>query len=140
LACPYFVPCEILNDGGWPHPSRLPLGAGWKGWCCAAGESITPTDETLHNSCNLGYANGCQHLPASRDWDAIRFAVASSSREQVALSYVCELAHAPIEHGTLIFELSAQSWQVAPRDARIRTLAEAYLEGYRNRQRLAVSA
>jgi hypothetical protein len=36
LACPYFVPREIVYDLSWPHPARLPLGAGWTGSCCAA--------------------------------------------------------------------------------------------------------
>ncbi|MGA7967436.1 MAG: hypothetical protein WBQ00_03105 [Terriglobales bacterium] len=36
MACPYFVPREIVYDLSWPHPARLPLGAGWTGTCCAA--------------------------------------------------------------------------------------------------------
>jgi hypothetical protein len=134
LTCPYFVPSEVLNDGGWPHPSRLPLGAGWKGSCCAATEGITPSDETLHGSCNLGYARECQHLPVERDWDAVRFVVASSSREQITLTYVCERAHAPVEHGNLLFDLLARLWRVAPQDARVRALAEAYIQSYRARE------
>jgi hypothetical protein len=41
LACPYFVPREIVHDIAWPHPARLPLGAGWTGTCCAASHEST---------------------------------------------------------------------------------------------------
>jgi hypothetical protein len=41
LACPYFVPREIVYDLSWPHPARLPLGAGWTGTCCAASHKAT---------------------------------------------------------------------------------------------------
>ena len=32
MACPYFMPVEKLENGTWPHPSRLPLGSGWRGF------------------------------------------------------------------------------------------------------------
>ena len=53
MACPYFVPREIVNDGSWLHPSRLPLGAGWSGRCCASEQETTPSDAVLHELCNL---------------------------------------------------------------------------------------
>src|SRR6266516_2526892 len=31
LACPYFMPVAKLENGTWPHPSRLPLGCGCTG-------------------------------------------------------------------------------------------------------------
>jgi hypothetical protein len=134
LACPFFVPREILTDGGWSHPTRLPLGAGWRGSCCAGGHEFTPDDETIHAFCNLGYAAGCPHLPADRDWDAIRFSVARTSVDQVTLHYVCESAHAPAEHGKLTFDLVRALWLKPHPDPRVHRLANCYVETFRSRQ------
>ena len=134
LACPFFVPLEILNDGSWPHPSRLPLGAGWTGNCRASGQELTASDTHIREFCNLGYATACPHLPQGRDWDAIRFSVARANVSQVALRYVCELDHAPIEHGELIFDLASEAWLNAQPDLRVLRLAKCYLETYRTRQ------
>ena len=134
MACPYFVPREILNDGSWLHPARLPLGAGWSGSCCASGKVITPDDAALHQLCNLGNAHACYHLPHDRDWDAVRFSIARSGAEQITLVYVCELAHAPVEHGNLIFDRVHERWLHPHADARVQRLAECYLKTYRARQ------
>jgi len=138
LACPYFVPREILNDGSWPHPSRLPLGAGWGGACCASGEEMPADEAHIREFCNLGYASGCPHLPEKRDWDAVRFCVAGSSDEQITLHYACERAHAPIAHGTLEYELKTESWRDVHPDARIHRLAASYLHAYRVRRGVAL--
>jgi len=134
LACPYFVPREILNDGAWLHPSRLPLGAGWSGSCCASEPLIAPTDGHLREFCNLGYAAACPHLPVKREWDAVRFSVASAGVGQVTFSYVCELGHAPVEHGKLAFDLKRETWVNVHSDSRVQRLADCYLETYRARQ------
>jgi hypothetical protein len=134
LACPYFVPREILNDGSWPHPLRLPLGAGWTGNCRASGQEIAVSDSALRESCNLGYATACLHLPRNRDWDAIRFSIARASREQITICFVCELGHAPLENGKLIFDLMTESWLNPPPDPRVLSLANCFLETYRLRQ------
>src|SRR5271157_744074 len=134
LACPFFVPREIVNDGSWPHPSRLPLGVGWTGSCCASGDELTPSDSQLREFCNLGYAVACPHLPVRRDWDAVRFSIAQASREQVAICYVCELDHAPIEHGKLIFDLVSEVWVSTHPDPRVVRLASCYVQSYRARQ------
>jgi hypothetical protein len=131
LACPFFVPLEILNDGSWPHPSRLPLGAGWTGNCLASGQELAASDTHIREFCNLGYATACPHLPPRRDWDAIRFSVARAGREQVTLCFVCELDHAPIEHGELTFDLASEVWVNPHADARVHRLAICYLEAYR---------
>ncbi len=138
MACPYFVPREIVNDGYWPHPKRLPLGAGWKGECCAAEQSRSPDDLQMREFCNLGCAALCPHLPPQRDWDAIRFAIARTNDNQIVLSYSCELAHAPKEHGTLTFDLHRETWTGFHADARIRRLAEAFLQTHRSRTATAV--
>ena len=137
MACPFFVPLEIVNDGSWPHPSRLPLGAGWAGNCRASGQELPASNEHVRDFCNLGYATSCPRLPQERDWDAIRFSVGHISREQVAIRFVCELNHAPVEHGSLIFDLSCENWINAHADARVNTLAACYLQTCRARQSAA---
>jgi hypothetical protein len=134
LACPFFVPREIVNDGSWPHPSRLPLGAGWTGTCRASGQELAVPDTHIREFCNLGYATACPHLPQQRDWDAVRFSVSRVSREQITICFTCELAHAPIEHGNLIFDLVNESWLNTHSDSRVLTLATSYLQAYRQRQ------
>jgi hypothetical protein len=135
LACPFFVPLEILNDGSWPHPSRLPLGAGWAGNCRASGQEVAASDEHIREFCNLGYATACPHLPPRRDWDAVRFSVANANANQLTFGYVCELAHAPMEHGKLTFDLTSEVWIDVPGDPRVATLADAYLQSYRQTSR-----
>jgi len=151
VACPFFVPLEIVNDGSWPHPARLPLGAGWSGACCASGQEAAADAATgapatsatlvavdaayIREFCNLGYATACPHLPRVRDWDAVRFSVASSSPQEIILCYVCELGHAPVEHGTLNYDLVDEAWRRVPQDPRVRRLAKSYLHAYRARKR-----
>ena len=128
------MPLEILNDGSWPHPARLPLGAGWTGNCRASGQELAASDAHLREFCNLGYATACPHLPRRRDWDAIRFSIAHVGPEQVTICFVCELDHAPIEHGKLTFGLAADAWLDPHADPRVLTLAACYLRAYRERQ------
>jgi hypothetical protein len=112
----------------------------------------------IRDCCNLGYATACPLLPASRDWDAVRFTVIRSAANQITLCYICELAHAPKAHGTLTYDLNAESWRdaasrnVAPANAppanaaasasadpRVRRLAASFLHAYRVRQSLGQS-
>jgi len=95
---------------------------------------ISPLESEIREFCNLGYATLCPHLPQQRDWDAIRFAVARASDEQIVLSYSCELDHAPREHGTMTFNVSRQAWVNTHADARVNRLADSYLQSYRSRQ------
>jgi hypothetical protein len=134
LACPFFVPREIVNDGSWPHPSRLPLGAGWTGNCRASGQELATADTHIREFCNLGYATACPHLPRHRDWDAIRFSVVRVSRDHITIGFVCELDHAPIEHGRLTFGLASGAWLSPHPDSRVLRLATCYLETYRAHQ------
>ena len=137
MACPFFVPLEIVNDSSWPHPSRLPLGAGWTGNCRASGDEIAATETHLREFCNLGYATACPHLPQHHDWDAVRFSIAHASRDELALHFVCERAHAPIEFGQLIYDLRKETWREDHADPRVKTLASRYVESYRMRQTAA---
>ncbi|MGA2966376.1 MAG: hypothetical protein ABSD64_09195 [Terriglobales bacterium] len=134
MACPFFEPVEIMNDGAWPHASRLPLGAGWTGNCRASGQEVEASDAQVREFCNLGYAAGCPHLPRRRDWDAVRFSVVRAGREQVTIGFICELDHAPIEHGKLTFDLAGEVWVNPHADVRVHRLANCYLQTYRARQ------
>ncbi len=134
LACPFFVPLEIVNDGSWPHPSRLPLGAGWTGNCRASGQEVAASGTHIREFCNLGYATACPHLPNGRDWDAIRFSVACAGLEQVTIIFVCELDHDPIEYGELTFDLASGVWLNPHLDPRVLTLANCYVQTFRSRE------
>ena len=143
MACPYFMPEQRLEGGGWPHPARLPLGCGWSGHCTAPGhEGETPSQETLEAACNLGYASGCGWSPAERVWDAVRFAVSAPvvsgairgltepPRRELSLIYVCERDHRPVQRGELKFDLTQGAWLSPHPDARIQKMAECFLEIY----------
>lgn len=141
MACPYFMPVARLENGSWPHPARLPLGAGWCGNCTAPGhEGQTPSQDVLEAFCNLGYASSCAWSPADRTWDAVRFAVSAPNdprlkRNDVAgrilvLRYVCEKSHLPVEHGDLEFDLSRATWVRQHSDPRIQKMAECFLDSY----------
>ena len=82
--------------------------------------------------------NGLSASSPRRDWDAIRFSVARASQEQVTICFVCELAHAPVEHGKLMFDLASEAWLNAHPDPRVLRLATCYLQTYRARQSAVV--
>lgn len=133
LACPYFIPREMVQDGAWPHPSRLPLGAGWNGVCGASAAEAVPAENHIREFCNLGYAAGCPQLPAERDWDAVRFSVAGLSEAEITLHYACERDHAPVAHGKLIYELPGGNSREPHPDRRVARLADGYVRAYRAR-------
>ncbi len=97
------------TDGAWPHPARLPLGAGWTGECAASTETHNPSEDDLRDHCNLGYAK-CEYLPAERVVDAVRFAVASASDGKIVVRYACERDHRPADCGTLEFDRHRMQW------------------------------
>lgn len=134
MACPFFMPVERLEGGAWLHPSRLPLGDGWRGLCTAASPDLpAPGEQHLQNFCNLGYAASCCHLPHDRLADAVRFSIARVSDNLIAVRYVCERDHRPGEHGTLEFVKAEQRWISAHPDSRIQKMAECYLESYQRK-------
>jgi hypothetical protein len=142
MACPYFMPVEKLENGAWLHPSRLPLGGGWRGYCTAPGhEGENPTQDVLETSCNLGYAGCCSWVPLSRSWDAVRFAIISprearqpSRAENVTtilrIHFVCEREHRPQAHGELEFDLVQSIWLQTHEDSRIQKMAECFLASF----------
>jgi hypothetical protein len=89
----------------------------------------------IREFCNLGYATACPHLPPIRDWDAVRFSVANTNANasQFTLWYTCELAHAPVKHGKLTFDLTSGACLNPQADPRIQRLAASYVESYRAR-------
>ncbi len=140
MACPYFLPTERCDDAGWLRPARLPLGGGWRGVCTAPGcEAAVPSDSELKEFCNLGYARGCARFPASAAADAVRFSVARDLGDRIELCYVCELAHAPREYGTLEYDPESRAWRRAHPDPRIHKMAACYLESYLPRRQTAAA-
>ena len=136
------MPTQKFDGGAWTHPSRLPLGAGWRGVCTAPKaqeQEIIPADDQLTQSCNLGYARACPHLPAEREWDAVRFAIARDCETRIIVCYVCELNHAPGEPGMLEYVVADGNWIQRHRDVRIQKMAECYLQSYTEKTRAAVA-
>jgi hypothetical protein len=141
MPCPFFLPTSKLNDGGWLHHSRLPLGGGWQGQCFAPGhEGTEPTTDELREFCNLGYAAGCARMPKERTVDAVRFSIFRDAGKQLLLRFVCESGHRPASHGTLEYDLSSGKWTVPHSDLRIQKMAECYLEAYLRRRIRTVPA
>lgn len=134
MACPFFFPTSKLN-GGWLHPSRLPLGAGWLGQCCAPGhEGAEPTTEEVREFCNLGYAVNCPRLPKDRNADAVRFSILRDAGTQILVRFVCEFGHRPANDGHLEYEAGQQRWLGPHPDPRIQKMAECYLQAYLDRR------
>lgn len=130
------MPTEQLEGGNWLHPSRLPLGGGWAGYCCASGDGRTqPTPGELREFCNLGYAASCSRLPGERNADALRFTVIRDDGTQLTVMFVFELAHRPAGHGTLQYDLRKDTWLSSHPEPRIQKMAECYLESYLHRRR-----
>ena len=141
MACPFFMPTEKCADGGWIHPTRLPLGAGWQGYCCAPGhEGAAPNLEEVREFCNLGYASRCLRLPKQRTVDAVRFSVTRDRGDQLAVCFVRELGHRPADHGALEYDRSFGKWMFPPADPCIQRMAECYLQSYLSRRIRPVSA
>ncbi len=110
LACPFFMPTLKFEEGAWLHPSRLPLGAGWRGQCFAPGhEGEEPSATELTEGCNLGYAVTCSRMPGERTSDAVRFSVARDFGSEISLRFVTEHAHLPVTHGLLTYDVSSQT-------------------------------
>jgi hypothetical protein len=141
LACPFFVPTEKWDGGGWLHPSRLPLGGGWLGYCTAPGhEQSQPGEHEIREFCNLGYAAKCSRLPKERPYDAVRFSVVKDNGSYLLLSFVGEAAHLPIEHHQLEYDTSLQQWTSTYPDSGIQKMAECFVQAYLQRRPEPVSS
>jgi hypothetical protein len=135
VACPYFFPTERAFTLGWAFPHRLPLGSGFCGTCRADRAEVLPDDATLRDFCNLGHAHGCGRMPGARIADSLRFAVAKDAGDRIFLHYVFEREHAPIAHGQLEYDCTAQRWPAPLMDACAQRQAECYLAVYLERRR-----
>jgi hypothetical protein len=138
MACPYVLPQERIKNPPWPHPARLPLGDGFAGHCTAPGhEGARPSDNELREGCNLGYARQCPRLPRQRSSDAVRFSLVRDRDRVLSVQFVCEIAHAPGEHGMLEFDAAAGRWTSSHADVRIQKMAECYVDSYLRRAGVA---
>lgn len=132
VPCPYFHPSELCDQSLFAFPARLPLGAGFRGHCCAPGhEGFTPSDAELRE-CNLGYPN-CTRLPLERAADANRFFVAQSGGE-LNVTFCSERAHLPVEQARLICSSVDSVWTAAHQDACIQAQAEAAVRTFLQRR------
>jgi hypothetical protein len=132
------MPTRRFDDGEWLHPSRLPLGAGWEGYCTAPGhEGSIPDRQQLQQDCNLGYASACPRLPAQRAWDTVRFCVSRQEISVISLAYVCERNHLPREHGMLEYRLEDRRWVKPHGDRRIQAMAECFLDSWLRRRQVS---
>lgn len=135
MACPYFLPLTRRDDLPWPHPARLPLGAGFAGRCCAPGhEGAAPSDRELQDCCNLGYAP-CPRLPRDRPADSVRYGVAADSAERIVITWVFERGHAPGTHGHAEYDCALGGFSVSHPEPHIRRQLECYLDQYLERRR-----
>ena len=131
LACPFFMPRQKFEEGAWLHPSRLPLGAGWKGLCFAPGhEGEEPSTSELCGGCNLGYAVSCSRMPEQRTCDAVRFSIARDLASEISVCFTTEHAHLPVSHGLLTYDMAAGIWTCVHPDERIQKMAQCYLDAY----------
>lgn len=131
MPCPYFIPTALLENAGFQHPARLPLGAGYRGLCGAPGhDGETPAEEELKQGCNLGYARNCPRLPREREADAVRFSISRDRDDQILLFYVAESNYLPREWGNLRYELTTRRWLQVHANERVQKLAECYLQSY----------
>jgi hypothetical protein len=129
------MPTSRFDEGGWIHPARLPLGAGWKGHCCAPGhEGEEPSADQLRDFCNLGYAQQCDRRPKENACDAVRFAVSRDDRSHITVLYSIETAHLPAGHGTLEYDATSQHWTTPHPAAHISKMAECFLQSYFSRR------
>jgi len=141
VACPFFMPTSKLEDAGWLHPSRLPLGGGWSGHCSAPGhENTEPSTEQLRELCNLGYAASCARLPKERSCDAVRFSIARDRGTRLRVCFVCESGHRPVSYGTLEYDSSRREWITSHPDPRLQKMADCYLQSYLSRRIQPASA
>ena len=104
MACPFFHPGRPIDDAGrWTHAPRMPLGEACHGTCRAQpSESFEPSEGSLLELCNWGYARGrCDRFPPDAPADAVRFSIAAEDQRSVRLIYVLERDHAPVEHGVI---------------------------------------
>jgi hypothetical protein len=129
VACPFFWPVKRHEAELWPHRRRLPLGDGFAGECRAPGcAGRKPEDDELKESCNLGYATACPHLPEERNADAVHFS--GTGEGLVKVKFVMVKDQAPGEHGELEFDTVAKAWRSSHIDSTVQQMAQCYVEAW----------
>lgn len=142
MACPFFVPIARLDQDGWIHAPRLPLGNPYTGICQARPEEpFDPPEPSQHDLCNCGYARGrCDRFPTESAADAVRFSITSLETDLVRLTYVLERNHAPVEYGALKYAIGESRFVDAPPLPILEMQAKAFLQSHLNRGSQAASA
>ena len=131
MACPFFQPGRCIDDAGrWTHAPRMPLGEACHGTCHAQpSESFEPSEGSLLELCNWGYARGrCDRFPPGAPADAVRFSIAAADQRSVRLIYVLERDHAPVEHGEIEYSLASSSLSPAGASDLLLSQARAFVE------------
>lgn len=106
MACPFFKPGARVEQDGWIHAPRLPLGGLYGGVCCARAEPFQPPESSRDDLCNCGYARGrCDRFPVGAA-DAVRFSALSDADGRLKLVYILEKNYAPAESGTLEYSFA----------------------------------
>jgi hypothetical protein len=141
VACPFFLPVTRLDQNGWIHAPRLPLGDPYRGVCQACPEEPFEPPESANDLCNCGYARGrCDRFPPGSEADAVRFSITSLEVDLVRLTYVLERGHAPVEHGTLKYAIRESRLVDTPARPILEMQAKAFLESHFDRRARAASA
>lgn len=126
MACPYFDPGERRPG------SNGSLGDLYVGLCRASG--LRPDDQTLHDSCNLGYARGrCANFPDGGGPDAVRFCVSTHEGSGIRILYSLECDHRPHSHGALDYSTQAGAFVGSLPDGQVERLATAFVRSYLRR-------
>jgi hypothetical protein len=135
VACPFFLPVTRLDQNGWIHAPRLPLGDPYRGVCQSRPDEPFEPPESAHDLCNCGYARGrCDRFPAGTESDAVRFSITSVEADLVRLTYVLEREHAPVDYGTLKYAIRESRLVDAPARPILEKQAKAFLESHFDRR------
>ena len=139
MACPFFVPSRRLEISGWVRPPRFPLGDPFGGSCHAVpADIIEPPEARQRELCNCGYPRGrCDRFPGDSLADAVRFSVTDDTPGTVSMVYVIETNHAPIEYGTLLYEIDGARLDGTGLSDTLMQQARAFLESYLLRRALS---
>jgi hypothetical protein len=129
------MPVTRLDQDGWIHAPRFPLGHPYSGVCHARPEEpFVPPESSLHDLCNCGYARSrCDRFPKDSTVDAVRFSVTSIEPDSVCLVCILEGAHAPVEYGTLKYATRQSRFVDPPPTAILSAQAQVFLESHLNR-------
>jgi hypothetical protein len=71
----------------------------------------------------------CVHLPAKREYDAVRFQIARGESGRLRVQFACERDHRPALCGELSYDRAAGNWIVPP-DERLISLAGAAVRAW----------